>query len=248
MGNEFEIRSRLRETPLFRGVPDSTIALLAEAATAVTAQAGETVWPRGHKESEVLLLLDGWAGVEVVTWDGGRVLLRLLGPHDVLGPSHPEWTEEAPISAVALAQCSAVSWRTDSWERANGHAKALLANLVVAQARYIGELERRCLGLAGENVDRRLARMLLDLCRSAGHSTGDGVEIDLPLRREDLAGLVGSSLYTVSRTMSRWQRAGWVTGGRKQVVVSKRRALADVAEGGRGESGSATPVRRANLR
>lgn len=248
MGNEFEIRSRLRETPLFRGVPDSTIALLAEAATTVTAPAGETVWPRGHKEREVLLLLEGWAGVEVVTWDGGRVLLRLLGPHDVLGPSQPERTEEAPISAVALAQCSAVSWQTDSWERANGHAKALLANLVVAQARYIGELERRCLGLSGENVDRRLARMLLDLCSSAGHLTGDGVEIDLPLRREDLAGLVGSSLYTVSRTMSRWQRAGWVAGGRKHVVVSKRRALADVAEGGRGESGSATPVRRANLR
>ncbi len=229
MGNAFEVRSRLKETPLFQGVPESTIALLAEAATTVTAEVGETIWPRGHKESEVLVLLGGWAGVEAMTWDGARVLLRLLGPHDVVGPSQRERAEEVPISAVALARCRGLAWRTESWERANGHARALLANLVVAQARYIGELERRCLGLSGENVERRLARMLLDLCRSAGHRTEDGVEIDLPLRREDLAGLVGSSIYTISRTMSRWERAGWVTGGRKRVVVAERRALADVA-------------------
>mgnify|MGYP001612960404 FL=1 len=248
MGIGFEVRSRLKETPLFRGVRDSTIALLAEAALTITAQAGETLWPRGHKESEVLLLLEGWVGVEAVTWDGGRVLLRLLGPHDVLGPSQPARSQETPITSVALAQCTAVTWRTESWERANGHAKALLANLVVAQARTIGELERRCLGLSGDNVDCRLARMLLDLCRTAGHSTGDGVEIDLPLRREDLAGLVGSTLYTISRTMSRWQRAGWGAGGRKRGVVSPRRARAEMAEGGREESVSASPVRQANLR
>lgn len=229
MGIGLDKRSRIRETPLFKGVPDSTIGLLAEAGASVSARVGETLWPKGRGRGEVLLLLDGWVGVEALTPDGGRLLLRVLGPDEVIGPVPREGGMELPISAVALTECIGLTWRTEAWERTNGHARALLANLVETQARYINELERRCLCLSGDTVERRLARILLDLCRSVGRSTEGGVEIGLPLRREDLAGLVGSTTCTVSRTMSRWQRAGWIGGTRKRVVVSKRGALARVA-------------------
>ncbi|MCS7174094.1 MAG: helix-turn-helix domain-containing protein, partial [Armatimonadetes bacterium] len=53
---------------------------------------------------------------------------------------------------------------------------------------------------------------------------------DLPLSREDLAGLTGTTLYTASRILSRWAQQGIVSAGRQRLVIRKPHALVEIAE------------------
>jgi CRP-like cAMP-binding protein len=51
-----------------------------------------------------------------------------------------------------------------------------------------------------------VARCLLRLAGETGQKIGGGVLIGLPLSREDLAKMTGTTLYTVSRILSGWEQ------------------------------------------
>jgi CRP-like cAMP-binding protein len=73
--------------------------------------------------------------------------------------------------------------------------------------------------LATERVSQRLAHTLLRLMRQAGTPGPDGVLIAHPLTRQEFADLTGTTLYTVSRTLSRWQAQGILQSTRRHLLV-----------------------------
>jgi CRP-like cAMP-binding protein len=75
-----------------------------------------------------------------------------------------------------------------------------------------------------------VARALLRLARQAGQRAEDGVLIGLPLSREDLAEMTGTTLYTVSRILSHWEQQGFVEAGRERVLIHHPHALVAIAE------------------
>jgi CRP-like cAMP-binding protein len=105
---------------------------------------------------------------------------------------------------------------------------ALLTTGVIAARMH--EVQERFRELATQRVAQRLARALLRLVRQAGRRTAEGVVIDLPLSRQDLAEMTGTTLFTVSRTLSAWEAAGVVAVGRERVVVVHPHRLVEIAE------------------
>lgn len=57
-----------------------------------------------------------------------------------------------------------------------------------------------------------------------------GVVIDVPVTRQDIAEMTGTTLHTVSRAMTGWEARGLVAGGRRKVVVRDPHGLALIAE------------------
>ncbi len=72
--------------------------------------------------------------------------------------------------------------------------------------------------------------MLLRLASQTGRQTEEGVLIDMPLSRQDLAEMTGTTLYTVSRILSQWEQKGYVESRREHVVIRFPHALVTVAE------------------
>ena len=89
------------------------------------------------------------------------------------------------------------------------------------QARYRQQLTER--------VEQRLARALLRLAAVAGEDIAQGRLITLPLAREDLAELIGATLFTVSRTLSQWEQSGIVCSGRERIAICQPQALEGIA-------------------
>jgi CRP-like cAMP-binding protein len=54
--------------------------------------------------------------------------------------------------------------------------------------------------------------------------------IDLPLTRQDIAQMTGTTLFTVSRTLSEWERQGLLSVGRERVVIRAPHGLVKIAE------------------
>ncbi|MBB4105182.1 Crp/Fnr family transcriptional regulator, partial [Allorhizobium borbori] len=47
----------------------------------------------------------------------------------------------------------------------------------------------------------------------------DGIRIDFPISRQDIAEMTGTTLHTVSRIFSAWEAKGLVEGGRQKLLV-----------------------------
>jgi CRP-like cAMP-binding protein len=87
--------------------------------------------------------------------------------------------------------------------------------------------------MSGRNVERRTAAALLRLAAQAGTKTADGIEILYPVTRDDLAEMAGLTYFTISRTLSVWQRQGLVSSGRQRMTVLDPDRLAEIADGRR---------------
>ena len=95
----------------------------------------------------------------------------------------------------------------------------------------IQEAHTRVVEMSTEEVERRVAHALLRLANQAGHKVEDGIEIDFPISRQDIAEMTGTTLHTVSRILSGWEQEGLVRSGRQRVVIREPHRLFTVAEG-----------------
>lgn len=87
--------------------------------------------------------------------------------------------------------------------------------------------------MAAERVEQRLAHAVLRLLRQAGRPEADGgLALGFPVSRQDLAEMSGTTLYTASRILSRWEREGILEGGRRRLRLRDPQALRRIAEGG----------------
>jgi CRP-like cAMP-binding protein len=64
----------------------------------------------------------------------------------------------------------------------------------------------------------------------AGRKVAEGVEIDFPISRQDIAEMTGTTLHTVSRILSAWEEQGLVNGGRQRIVLREPHKLMVLAE------------------
>ena len=71
---------------------------------------------------------------------------------------------------------------------------------------------------------------MLRLARQAGRKIEEGVLIDFPVSRQDIAEMTGATLHTVSRTMSAWEGQGLIESGRQRIVIRQPHGLVKIAE------------------
>jgi CRP-like cAMP-binding protein len=62
------------------------------------------------------------------------------------------------------------------------------------------------------------------------------VEIDFPISRQDIAEMTGTTLHTVSRTLSAWESQGLIESGRQRVVLRDPHRLFTLAEQDKSET------------
>ena len=84
--------------------------------------------------------------------------------------------------------------------------------------------------LSTYTAEQRIASALLRLARKLGEARGQGVLIQLPFSRQDLAAMTGSTTETVSRVMSRFAEDGLIKSGRKWVTITNIKRLEELTK------------------
>lgn len=178
------------------------------------------------------LLLSGRVKIGQLSVDGQQVILRVANAGQVVGivamtGSH---FTTYPVFAQVVEDVQALVWQAGELTSLQLKYPQLAINSARHMASQIREFQELLRQLATERVEQRIARLLLRLARQLGQKTGAGVWINFPLSRQDLAEMSGTTLYTVSRTLSKWERDGLVKVGRERVVITQPHQLVILAE------------------
>jgi CRP-like cAMP-binding protein len=81
-----------------------------------------------------------------------------------------------------------------------------------------------------QSAEGRIAALLLKLGEKLGEVNQGALLIQMPLSRQDLADMAGTSVETASRIMSRFRKDGLVHSGRRWVAITDGVRLANIAE------------------
>jgi len=221
----------LADIALFTALPPAVLEEAAAMARARPLPRGLRIFDQGEPAGRAHALLSGGVRITQAGSDGEEILVRLIGSGEIFG-CVPVLTDGLyPADATAIVDAVELSWGpADLLALMQRHSRIAI-NMVAIVGKRLGEAQERLRELATQSADRRIARTLLRLLDQAGCRTGDGLRIDFPLRRKDIADIAGTTLHTASRILAAWQRDGLLISRNRHLVIASPEAMDRIAEG-----------------
>ena len=227
-----EIENAVRRVAIFRDASDDDIHAIAALGIPRAVEEGAYFFFQGDTAEYLYILIHGMAKLLQISADGHQVNLRTIAPNQLFGAvGAVENLATYPACAQTIEDSIALAIPSADFHRLLEARPHLSFGLMRLMTGYIQEMQERYRELATERVEQRIARAVLRLAGQSGRKVDEGLLIELPFSRQELAEMTGTTLYTVSRTLSAWEKHGMISAGRERVVITNPHALVRLAEG-----------------
>jgi CRP-like cAMP-binding protein len=223
-------RSLIARLPLFQGVNPGELDELLHGARSVRYPKGDAVFEQEAEAHSFFVLLDGHIRVVRTTPEGHQVIVRYISEGEIFGVAAALGRTTYPASAIAAVDCVALVWPNALWSELSSRFPSFATNTYKTVGSRLQETHTRVVEMSTEQVEQRVAHALLRLVNQTGHKTDQGIEIDFPISRQDIAEMTGTTLHTVSRLLSAWEERGLIVSGRQKVTVKDPHGLVMLAE------------------
>lgn len=190
---------------------------------------GRAFFAQGDRADRFFVLMEGWVKVLQTAASGQQVIAHWVAPGQFFGLAILLGRDDYPATALAAAPSVALSWPMAAWEQWTSAYPVMRAAALRTLGARLHDALDRLRDASTVPVEQRIARTLVLLMSQAGHLVPSGQQIGMPVTRQDVADMAGTTLYTASRTMSKWTEAGLLGGGRRQVIVTKPAVLRQLA-------------------
>lgn len=211
--------SLLRDLPPFSRLDRREIRQILDQATPRRYPEGTVLFDEGAPAERFFMLLDGYIRVVRVTDEGEQVIQLHIPSGQLFGIARALGRQTYPATAVTASESLALSWPTRLWDEFVARYEGFATETYRTVGERLGEMNARIVEMSTQHVEQRVANALLRLVNKTGRRVEDGIEIDFPITRQDLSEMTGTTLHTVSRLLSAWEKQGLVESRRKRIKV-----------------------------
>ena len=224
------VEDLLRSSTLYRSLSLEDQQRLARVALARTYEKGDTIFSEGDPPDFLVTIASGRVKVVKMIPSGKEIILEIFGPGDPVGAVVAYEGRPYPASAIAIEPVECILVRRSEFFALFERHPSFVRGFLTGMAQRIVELTRRIPEVAGGRVETRFARLFLKLADRMGEPRGASRFVPMPLSRQELADLTGTTIETCIRIMSRWGKEGVVTTERDGFLVSEPAALERLVE------------------
>jgi CRP-like cAMP-binding protein len=223
-------RSLVAELPLFIGLSSDDLEAILSEARSLRIARNAAVFEQGEEAHSFFVLLHGHVRASKTTPAGEQIVVRYVSRGETFGVAKAIGLPSYPATAIAVADSVVLAWSSEVWPRLVERFPALVANTLQTVGARLQETHTRVMEMSTEQVEKRIAHALLRLVNQSGRKVDHGIEIDFPISRQDIAQMIGTTLHTVSRTLSAWETKGLVESSRQKITVLEPHKLFVLAE------------------
>lgn len=209
----------------FTNMSDAKIRELLDLATKRYIDANTTLFEEDTAADRFFVLLNGVVRILRTTSDGEQVIVFHIMPGQMFGIASAFENDTYHTTARSVSEGLVLSWPSEMWDQILREYPSFLSASRGAVGSRIRNMQEKIVAMATLRVEQRIAHAIRGLIQQAGLQTNEGIEINFPITRQDLSEMTGTTLHSVSRYMSKWQKDGIVTNKRKRVIVCDPDAL-----------------------
>jgi CRP-like cAMP-binding protein len=225
-----ERRDILQAMPFFAGLSERDWEKVIDLFSERQYQKDDYIFLEGEAPEALYIIRTGKVKVLRHSTDGKDVVLRVGGAGHLLGTVAVFDGGGYPGTAQVIEECTAlVIARNDCLTLVNRYPVFALAVISDLGSRLRSSAEQ-IRSLAVERVEQRIARVLLKLAETAGSDSPEGRVIEMPLTRQDVADMTGTTVETAIRVMSKFRRLELIKTRRGKVVLVELAALQEISE------------------
>ena len=187
----------LKTFPLFNGLGDDRLAVVAQHAMMRRVPRGHAVVHAGDRADYVYFVLTGTLKVLVSDEDGREVILTMLGQGELFGEMGIFDEQPRSASVVAVSPVDVVMIAKNDFRRMMQDNFEIAWRIMCNLAERLRNADRKIESLALMDVYGRVARLLLEMAEDV-----DGEQIVVrKISKQDIAKMIGASREMVSRVM-----------------------------------------------
>jgi CRP-like cAMP-binding protein len=221
----------LRTTPVFQKLAPEDRQRVAAVATVRRYGRGDTIFEQGTPADAFYTIAAGRVKIVRMMPSGKDIILEVFGRGDPVGALATYDNRPFPASAVALEDTACLVIPRPVFFRLLEEHPSLVRGLLAGLTVRLIELTNRLADLSGTRIESRFARLFLKLAGEMGRPERGGTFVPLPLSRQELADMTGTTIETCIRIMSRWSKDQVVLTEKDGFVVLDRGALESLTGG-----------------
>lgn len=220
----------LKSIDLFDKVEESQLDRIMADSHLVTFSQDQILFIQEDPAELFYVLVEGRIKLSQQTIEGDQVTLHYLSSGEAFGIIAVLREINYPVTAEAIEDCTCIAWSRDKMKKWITTYPQIALNSIRILSNFILNFQDRIRELSTERVERRIARSLLRLAMHGGKQTKDGITLGFKLTRQDIAEMSGTTLYTVSRTLSKWENLGLVDCHYSAILIKEPHTLTNIAE------------------
>lgn len=212
--------SLLTDLPPFCKLTRPQIRDILDASHPLRFDPGVAVFSEGMPVERFFLLLDGHIRVIRTTPGGDQIIVLHIAPGQLFGIGAALGRTTYPATAMTADDCVVLCWPNRMWAEFTTRYDGFATETYKTVGERVGEMNNRIVEMATQQVEQRVACAILRLITQTGRKVEGGIEVGLPITRQNISDMTGTTLHTVSRLLSAWERDGIVMSERRKITVT----------------------------
>ncbi|MEM8852298.1 MAG: Crp/Fnr family transcriptional regulator [Pseudomonadota bacterium] len=197
-------------------IPLQTLERALDAAAIITLRPGQKVFHQGDEAEGAYVVISGRLRLEQASASGENTVLRYVGAGEIAAILAALQAIPLPATATVANDAVLAYWPLPVFQGLMQKEPLLSMQVARLAGRRIVQLQMLLRQRTEGTVESRIAVALL---HAAGQEDDDAHAATVAISRRELADVAGVSIYTISRTLTQWQRAGIVDAPRRRAVA-----------------------------
>ncbi|MFH1152176.1 MAG: Crp/Fnr family transcriptional regulator [Pseudomonadota bacterium] len=217
----------IRDMPLFSGLDEDDFTQIIAVAERREVHKGDMIFTEGDPCTGFYMVETGKVKIFKVSFGGKEQILHIYGPGRPFGEVPVFTGKNFPASAQAVSGSTLIFFpRKDFVNLITGNP-SLALNMLGVMSMRLREFTVMVENLALKEVPGRLASYLQVLEKEQKRKG----RVTLPVSKNQLSGLLGTTPETVSRILTRMGKDGLIRMNNKEIVILDPDGIRDLSEG-----------------
>jgi CRP/FNR family transcriptional regulator len=196
----------LKKIPFFNGLPEPDLKKIAQIVSEKSYEKGSIIFGEGDPGRYLYFVERGKVKVFRTYEDGKEHIVHILGDGDIFGEASLFNDIDYPASASSYEDSSIGTIRNSDIEKLIRENPELSLRLIKLMSRKLVFAQQKIRDLTFNDVFSRTASQIFKLSGDYGKKSNRGIIVDVPVTRQELADMVGTTRETVSRVISRLKK------------------------------------------
>ena len=181
---------------------------------------GDIIFTEGNVANTLYFINEGKIKLYKHTKDGKEQILHILSEGDFFGELELIKPSKYGFNSKAIVDAKICTLTKDEMKDIMIDNPEISIKLLEAVGERLSRVENLVQNLATNDIDSRMAYLIIDLMKECGKKSGSNISLNLPLSREDMANYIGVTRETISRKLKKFENEGLIKIlGTKNIVI-----------------------------
>ena len=212
-----------KKVPIFSFLSDEELIKIIDMTGHKIYKKGDRLCSQGQESDTLFIINEGQVKISKLTVEGKEQIVHIFTNGDFFGELSLFNSDEIiNFDAYAVSDVKMCTLTKQDMNKIIMSNPEISLKLLQVISKRLSQTENLAQNLATNDAEIRIAFMILEFGEKYGVTTDQGLQIKLPINREEMASYSGVTRETISRKLSIFEEAGIITLKGNKIIIIKR--------------------------